>query len=271
MPPDYQQAFRDSFRGVRTARDRQRSVFEIPFTFEDGAPVWIEVACETVRDERDRPVRAVGYYLDMTDRRNESLQNKANSEALRQLREQSFQLLKMAKTDALTGLHNRQAAIPKIEERLRAVEAGELGDASCALIMLDLDSFKLANDVFGHAYGDQVIVHVAEALKESFPGDVVCRMGGDEFLVWCEDVDEGALEDRIASALRAMEVERVEDGRTFLFSASAGYVLVPQEGFSFDDLYQKADSALFSVKMDGKRSCSRFWSGMKTVRCELAE
>ena len=154
---------------------------------------------------------------------------------------------------------------------LRAVEAGELGDASCALIMLDLDSFKLANDVFGHAYGDQVIVHVAEALKESFPGDVVCRMGGDEFLVWCEDVDEGALEDRIASALRAMEVERVEDGRTFLFSASAGYVLVPQEGFSFDDLYQKADSALFSVKMDGKRSCSRFWSGMKTVRCELAE
>ena len=54
-------------------------------------------------------------------------------------------------------------------------------------------------------------------------------MGGDEFLVWCEDVDEGALEDRIASALRAMEVERVEDGRTFLFSASAGYVLVPQE------------------------------------------
>lgn len=271
VPPDYQQAFRDSFRGVRTARDRQRSVFEIPFTFEDGAPVWIEVACETVRDERDRPVRAVGYYLDMTDRRNESLQNKANSEALRQLREQSFQLLKMAKTDALTGLHNRQAAIPKIEERLRAVEAGELGDASCALIMLDLDSFKLANDVFGHAYGDQVIVHVAEALKESFPGDVVCRMGGDEFLVWCEDVDEGALEDRIASALRAMEVERVEDGRTFLFSASAGYVLVPQEGFSFDDLYQKADSALFSVKMGGKRSCSRYWSGMKSVRCELAE
>ena len=71
--------------------------------------------------------------------------------------------------------------------------------------MLDLDFFKLANDVFGHAYGDQVIVHVAEALKESFPGDVVCRMGGDEFLVWCEDVDEGALEDRIASALRAIE------------------------------------------------------------------
>ena len=55
--------------------------------------MWIEVACETVRDERDRPVRAVGYYLDMTDRRNESLQNKANSEALRQLRKKSFQLL----------------------------------------------------------------------------------------------------------------------------------------------------------------------------------
>ena len=128
--------------------------------------------------------------------------------------------------------------------------------------MLDLDSFKLANDVFGHAYGDQVIVHVAEALKESVPWRRSSAVWvGTEFLVWCEDVDEGALEDRIASALRAMEVERVEDGRTFLFSASAGYVLVPQEGFSFDDLYQKADSALFSVKMGGKRSCSRYWSG----------
>lgn len=89
VPPDYQQAFRDSFRGVRTARDRQRSVFEIPFTFEGEAPLWIEVSCETVRDEQDRPVRAVGYYLDMTDRRNESLQNKANSEALRQLRKRA--------------------------------------------------------------------------------------------------------------------------------------------------------------------------------------
>ena len=67
------------------------------------------------------------------------------------------------------------AASAAISTLRRAVEAGELGDASCALIMLDLDSFKLANDVFGHAYGDQVIVHVAEALKESFPGDVVCR------------------------------------------------------------------------------------------------
>ena len=137
--------------------------------------------------------------------------------------------------------------------------------------MLDLDSFKQVNDVFGHAYGDEVIVRMAEALKGSLPQGIVCRMGGDEFLVWCENVDVATLENMLGQALQAMEVSRAADERTFLFSASAGYVLVPRDGFEFDDLYQKADAALFTAKMNGKRSCARYVPGMKSVRCELAE
>lgn len=271
VPPGYRQVFTNFFRRVYAARDHARLSFEAPFELDDETTIWLETACETVRDDRGRPIRAVGYYLDVTDRRNESLRSKANVEALRQLKEQSGQLAKMAETDALTGLRNRQSAIPKIEGRLRAVREGSLNELPCALVMLDLDSFKLANDVFGHAYGDEVITHMAKSLQAVFPDNIVCRMGGDEFLVWCEDVDVASLENALDRALRAMEVRRVTDGRTFLFSASAGYVLAPQEGASFDELYRKADEALFSAKMNGKRSCAGYSPDMKSIRCELAE
>lgn len=268
---EHRESFLTFFQDVRAASDHEWSSCVVPFRFEDGSITWVETTCETVRDEQGEPVRAVGYYLDVTDRMNETLRSEANFEALRELREQSGQLAKLAETDALTGLYNRQAAIPKIEERLRVLREEAPEGEACALIVLDLDSFKQVNDVFGHAYGDEVIVRMAEALKGSLPQGIVCRMGGDEFLVWCENVDVATLENMLGQALQAMEVSRAADERTFLFSASAGYVLVPRDGFEFDDLYQKADAALFTAKMNGKRSCARYVPGMKSVRCELAE
>lgn len=63
--------------------------------------------------------------------------------------------------------------------------------------MLDMDRFKQANDVFGHAYGDEVIATMSAALKASFPRDIVCRMGGDEFMVWCEHASVRTLEETL--------------------------------------------------------------------------
>ena len=169
----------------------------------------------------------------------------------------------------LTGLCNRQTAVPKIEERLGALrEASNRGTG--ALVMLDMDDFKLANDVFGHAYGDAVISQTAQALKEAFPQDIVCRMGGDEFMVWVENQSEQELRVSIEQALKNMRVLRDSEGREFSFTSSAGYALCPEEGMSFDELYQKADTALFSVKMEGKRSFAGYDASMKNIRLELA-
>lgn len=68
-----------------------------------------------------------------------------------------------------------------------------------------------------------------------------------------------------------MEIQRISGGREFLFSVSAGYVLAPQDGMTFDELYQKADAALFAAKMRGRRSFARFEESMSGVRYELAE
>lgn len=90
-------------------------------------------------------------------------------------------------------------------------------------------------------------------------------------MVWYERAKVGSLEETLGKALAAMETRRVSDGREFLFSASAGYVLAPQDGLTFDELYQKADGALFAAKMRGRRSFARFEEGMSGVRYELAD
>ena len=81
--------------------------------------------------------------------------------------------------------------------------------------MLDMDRFKQANDVFGHAYGDEVIATMSAALKASFPRDIVCRMGGDEFMVWCEHASVRTLEETLEKTLAAMEIQRISGGREF--------------------------------------------------------
>ena len=266
----YREGFFAFLNRIKDAGDHGRLFSEIPFVLDDGSVVWFETKCETVCDEKGELVEAVGYYTDATARVDARCKSEADSEAIERLREQRLKLVEMAETDALTGLYNRQTAIPRIEGRLKALCCGQEVEP-CALIMLDMDRFKQANDVFGHAYGDEVIAKMSAALKTSFPQSIVCRMGGDEFMVWYERAKVGSLEETLGKALAAMETRRVSDGREFLFSASAGYVLAPQDGLTFDELYQKADGALFAAKMRGRRSFARFEEGMSGVRYELAD
>ena len=266
----YREGFFAFLNRIKDAGDHERLFSEIPFVLDDGSVVWFETKCETVCDEKGELVEAVGYYTDATARVDARCKSEADSEAIERLREQRLKLVEMAETDALTGLYNRQTAIPRIEGRLKALCCGQEVEP-CALIMLDMDRFKQANDVFGHAYGDEVIAKMSAALKTSFPQSIVCRMGGDEFMVWYERAKVGSLEETLGKALAAMETRRVSDGREFLFSASAGYVLAPQDGLTFDELYQKADGALFAAKMRGRRSFARFEEGMSGVRYELAD
>lgn len=270
IPEEHREEFFAFFDRIEAAGDHELLESEIPFILDDGSVVWFETKCETVRDSQGELVEAVGYYADVTDRVDARCKSEADSEAIESLREQRLKLVKMAETDALTGLYNRQTAIPRIEDRLRARGCGHQGEP-CALIMLDMDRFKQANDVFGHAYGDEVIATMSAALKASFPQDIVCRMGGDEFMVWCEHASVRTLEETLEKTLAAMEIQRISGGREFLFSVSAGYVLAPQDGMTFDELYQKADAALFAAKMRGRRSFARFEESMSGVRYELAE
>lgn len=175
---------------------------------------------------------------------------------------QEMHLTRLAQTDAMTGLYNRNTARPKIDEYLAMSDS-----KSAIVIMFDMDNFKLVNDVFGHNYGDYIIKKNAAQLQEFFrKDDIICRMGGDEFLVLCKDVDENRIRQRLERIIKQMPNTYNMGEKTIKLSISAGYAVFPSDGRCFDELYQKADIALFSSKMQGKGTYRRYDASMKHIR-----
>ena len=112
-------------------------------------------------------------------------------------------LERQATHDAMTGLLNHATAKAKVLERLQ-----ERPDGRYALVIFDLDHFKQANDTYGHMFGDKVLIHVANKLRQSIrDGDIAARAGGDEFLIFleCKDEVEPAVQ-RIYSALTGRQL-----------------------------------------------------------------
>jgi len=148
-------------------------------------------------------------------------------------------------TDALTGIANRRALLGRIEyEIARHDRAGR----TFAVVMLDLDGFKLLNDRFGHAAGDDLLRDVAGALERTIRSqDTAARIGGDEFCVLAPEtagagVDQ--LEARVLDAVTSVTVG-IETVR-----ASLGTAVFPEDGRTADDLLHAADHRLLSAKRE---------------------
>lgn len=216
----------------------------------NNAPHWMRMIIYLTRHEDSTDVIAYMFIMDIN----------------REMKQQMY-LTQLAERDTLTGLYNRQTAITLIDQYLEDLESN-----TAALIMLDMDNFKNANDIFGHAYGDSLLAQTGAKLKSFFRSDdITCRIGGDEFLIFCKNIrnlDMAAKLERLIS--EATVIRRTQD-RDIVFTLSAGYVMIPEHGTEFNDLYQKADIALFSAKMSGKNSFLEYSPDMKTVRPELAD
>ena len=152
-------------------------------------------------------------------------------------------------TDPMTGILNKAGANRLIGEACEK-ETG-------MLVMIDLDSFKLVNDIYGHDMGDKVLIRFAELIKENIrEEDLAGRLGGDEFMAFLKDtLDEEAVE-RLCRALNAGIVrsakEYMGEGMNIPLGASLGAVKITGPGGDYDDLFRKADKALYSVKQNGK-------------------
>ena len=164
-------------------------------------------------------------------------------------------LTKTSTTDALTGLFNKGSS----EEELKKICKKSHG----ALMMIDLDSFKLVNDLHGHAMGDKVLIAFADILRATMrTTDLVGRMGGDEFVAFCHGVNDASA---IAAKTQFINEKITEAAKQLMgedmnipLGASIGCVFVPQSGTDFADLYKKADKALYIVKQNGKHGYNIF-------------
>lgn len=164
-------------------------------------------------------------------------------------------LVERAENDLLTGVLNKKTMEEKVIQCLESVKDSN----HCIFFMVDLDNFKNVNDKLGHISGDKAIVDTADRLREVFPKDAfVGRLGGDEFAVCAvyNAFDEESLREYIKrKAEKICEVNRrtYSNGEIEVsISSSVGIALAPDQAANFEDLYKKADGALYKSKNGGK-------------------
>ncbi|WP_050803272.1 MULTISPECIES: putative bifunctional diguanylate cyclase/phosphodiesterase [Protofrankia] len=149
--------------------------------------------------------------------------------------------------DWLTGLGNRRLLMARAAaEMRRQAETGR----SVALVMIDLDRFKIINDTLGHSAGDRVLQAVAERLRRGIRADdVVARLGGDEFAVLVTGIDDPAQAEATAAELADVLCrDVVMDGIPLAVEASLGVACHPQDGSTIEELLKHADIAMYQAK-----------------------
>jgi predicted signal transduction protein with EAL and GGDEF domain/DNA-binding response OmpR family regulator len=232
---------------------------DIPVTLLDGRERIVHVEAEPEFNEHGHLIGYTGIVQDVTDRR--------LAEA---------EILHLANFDALTGLPNRRQLIWRAE---RALEHARRLSHQVALLLIDLDRFKVINDTLGHAAGDELLVEVARRLRSCVRHsdqvmesqieamgsrshrtlEAVGRLGGDEFVALLPEVADERDAERVA--LRILDQMREPifvGGQECFVTASVGIALYPRDGASVADLMRNSDVAMYSVKSTGRNAASLY-------------
>jgi diguanylate cyclase (GGDEF)-like protein/PAS domain S-box-containing protein len=218
------------FRGARLEKQEYRH------RKEDGSYVWVRLSIQMLPDPYSCDVRASILLRDIDVQKREELI-----------------LMDQLRTDTLTGALNRGAFM----EAANAVFAQPRPGALHALVMVDVDHFKRINDRFGHGYGDRVLARICDLLRNALRADdLVGRIGGDEFVLLLKNVvNREALQTKMDSLCEHLN-QRIGDDISV--SCSFGAAACPQDGIGFDELYWKADAALYAAKEAGRNCASLY-------------
>ena len=156
--------------------------------------------------------------------------------------------------DSLTGTLTREAFISRVSKLFERDRSAEH-----SFIMVDLDGFKAVNDTFGHSQGDKALVDMAEALRSVLRSDdLVGRFGGDEFVICLTNIQYEAITEK--KACQICNALRKNLGANVILSGSLGIASFPRDGETFEELFKKADAALYRAKENGKDNYV-FYSG----------
>jgi len=204
------------------------------FISESGRIVNAILKVVLVRDSQGQPLHYISQVVDISDRKR-----------------MEEQLLHDAFHDVLTGLPNRALFMDRLEYALR--RAGQRWDYLCAVIVLDLDRFKVINDSLGHLVGDRLLSAIADRLQGCLrPSDTLARLGGDEFTILLDDIpNTGAAKDIAKSIHQTLESSFNLDGYEVFATASIGIALSGMGYNRAEDLLRDADTAMHRAKLQG--------------------
>jgi diguanylate cyclase (GGDEF)-like protein len=263
---DVCEALGDPACALRHLREAQRLYETLVDRSARAGFIATQVAHETAiaRDDRDRAREAqeraevdrrrlatlnlaLEERMSESQRLNAALQHKiAEAEALQaQLREQAVR-------DPLTGLYNRRFLD---ETSLARIQLARRQGSSIAIVLIDIDHFKQINDLYGHGRGDEVLQAFARLLHERMRrSDIVCRFGGEEFLLLVDNAEPAALLELLDKALRQFRSLRfgVGDDLTDDCTFSAGVAWLGADGEDFESLVRVADLRMYRAKTSGR-------------------
>lgn len=200
---------------------------------KDGSFFWELASISPVRDKTGKITHFIGVKEDITERKR-----------------YEKRLHHMATHDELTGLANRTL----LQERLnQSLQHAYGSNRQVAVLLLDLDRFKVINDSLGHDFGDKLLGAVAKRLSKSVrTGDIIARLGGDEFVVLLPEVDEASTAALVANKLlQCLSAPFVIDGREIIVTASMGICLSSPDSNDETTLIRNADIAMYRAKSAG--------------------
>ncbi|MBO4504956.1 MAG: diguanylate cyclase [Lachnospiraceae bacterium] len=206
-------------------------------------PAMADIAISLVKENKIAPVpSALEPEVDLASESSRLLQ--------KVLQEYTKEVKTDAQKDALTGLWNRAYTIDFLNEYL--IDKRHCG----CFFMIDIDGFKRINDTYGHITGDSIIIRVAETLKKIVRSDdIVCRIGGDEFIVFFKGVASREFaSSKAEEIILTLDRDPLPHNIEHRISVSIGIATAPYDGNDFVTLYNKADKALYHVKENGKHS-----------------
>jgi diguanylate cyclase (GGDEF)-like protein/PAS domain S-box-containing protein len=180
----------------------------------------------------------------------------------------SDEMRRRALHDDLTDLPNRTLLVDRLDQ---AIQRSDRRHEPLAVLFVDLDRFKRVNDTLGHAAGDALLVETAARLVKAVrAGDTIARVGGDEFVVLCEDVADAAEASQLAERVVALVADPfVIDGVEVVVTASVGVVLADEDADA-EALVRDADLAMYRAKQRGRARVETFDAAMRDeVRSRL--
>lgn len=228
--PESADAFKQLFTDVHNGSSSTSALIKVRRKLNDKETYykWTRMTLTIVYDDEGEIISAVGVSEDAA---------------------QEVALQEKASRDVLTKLLNRESLRLEVEDYLRTRKE-ENSSMLSAIFMIDVDDFKHVNDAYGHKRGDNILIHAANSIKRSFRSeDIVARLGGDEFIVFMKNAQ--------SAEVTISRAELLLENLTLTYSdltvtCSIGIYLVPQDTMDFDDLYEKADIAMYEAKSRGK-------------------
>lgn len=241
--PDDRRGSETEFRELMSGR-RSVARSEVRYLTRNGGSRWFEVNVRITESESGSVIGCAGTLRDIT-----------------QQREAEQKMRQLAHYDSVTGLPNRILALDRLDQLLKAARRS---GKHVAVLFLDLDHFKKANDTLGHDAGDQLLREASSRLLSDLrEQDTVARFGGDEFLILVGDLDDPVDAQPVAEKLLRSFREAFQiHGREFVLTASVGISVAPEDGSTSQDLLRNADIAMYRSKGEGRNTFHYFTPAM---------